>query len=103
MPAVWETLPDPNDFVIHLKRKAGWADDYWSDGMKVWVCTKQGFDFYEWGIEKIFDTKEKAEIFTHEMNVKEALFYNWSQEEINKRIDQKGEKLGYNYFEEKVE
>lgn len=37
LPAVWETLPDTNDFMVHLKRKAGWADDYWSDGITVWT------------------------------------------------------------------
>lgn len=30
LPSVWEQLPDPADFVRHLKRKAGWRqDDYW--------------------------------------------------------------------------
>lgn len=30
LPSVWEQLPDPADFVLHLKRKAGWRpDDYW--------------------------------------------------------------------------
>lgn len=30
LPSVWEQLPKPADFVLHLKRKAGWRpDDYW--------------------------------------------------------------------------
>jgi MEMO1 family protein len=33
LPAVWENLGDPRDFVAHLKRKAGWSADYWSDGI----------------------------------------------------------------------
>lgn len=37
LPAVWETLPDPSDFVLHLKRKADWNDDYWSSGITVWI------------------------------------------------------------------
>lgn len=35
LPAVWETLPEPLDFLIHLKRKAGWPADYWSDTLEV--------------------------------------------------------------------
>lgn len=31
LPAVWEQLPDARTFVRHLKRKAGWPEDYWSD------------------------------------------------------------------------
>lgn len=31
LPAVWETLPDPRDFVAHLKHKAGLPAGYWSD------------------------------------------------------------------------
>jgi len=33
LPAVWESLAEPRDFVTHLKRKAGWTADYWSDGI----------------------------------------------------------------------
>lgn len=35
LPSVWESLPDPRDFVRHLKRKAGLAADYWSDTLEV--------------------------------------------------------------------
>jgi AmmeMemoRadiSam system protein A len=30
LPAVWEQLPDPREFVRQLKRKAGFPADYWS-------------------------------------------------------------------------
>jgi AmmeMemoRadiSam system protein B/AmmeMemoRadiSam system protein A len=30
LPAVWEQLPDPADFLAHLKHKAGLAPDHWS-------------------------------------------------------------------------
>jgi AmmeMemoRadiSam system protein A len=30
LPQVWESLPDPRDFVRQLKRKAGLAPDHWS-------------------------------------------------------------------------
>jgi hypothetical protein len=36
LPAVWEDLPNPRDFVVHLKLKAGLSGDYWSDRMQVW-------------------------------------------------------------------
>jgi AmmeMemoRadiSam system protein B/AmmeMemoRadiSam system protein A len=35
LPQVWESLSDPRDFVTHLKRKAGWPDDYWSPTLQV--------------------------------------------------------------------
>ncbi|WED20680.1 AmmeMemoRadiSam system protein A [Vibrio sp. JC009] len=35
LPQVWEQLPEPVDFLKHLKLKAGWQADYWSDGMRV--------------------------------------------------------------------
>lgn len=37
LPAVWETLPDPRDFLTHLKAKAGMAPDHWSDSMQVQI------------------------------------------------------------------
>ncbi len=35
LPSVWEQLPDPHDFLSHLKRKAGLPTDYWSDTIQV--------------------------------------------------------------------
>lgn len=34
LPSVWEVLPTPKEFLTHLKRKAGMADDHWSAGFK---------------------------------------------------------------------
>lgn len=34
LPQVWEQLPDPADFVAHLKRKAGLPMDYWSETLR---------------------------------------------------------------------
>ncbi len=31
LPQVWETLPDPGDFMRHLKLKAGLPADFWDD------------------------------------------------------------------------
>jgi len=30
LPSVWETLPEPREFLRQLKRKAGWLPDHWS-------------------------------------------------------------------------
>lgn len=35
LPAVWESLPDPNDFLRHLKMKAGLPQDYWSQTLQI--------------------------------------------------------------------
>lgn len=35
LPSVWETLPDPVDFLRHLKRKAGLSPDHWSARLRV--------------------------------------------------------------------
>lgn len=34
LPAVWDDLPDPRAFLVHLKRKAGLAPDYWSSELR---------------------------------------------------------------------
>lgn len=34
LPAVWEMLPDPRDFLAHLKRKAGLPPDHWSSTLR---------------------------------------------------------------------
>lgn len=36
LPAVWETLPDPETFLGHLKIKAGLKAEHWSGGFKAW-------------------------------------------------------------------
>jgi len=36
LPSVWEQLPDPVEFVRHLKRKAGIPNNYWANDIKVW-------------------------------------------------------------------
>ena len=35
LPAVWRSLPEPEDFLRELKRKAGLPPDHWSDTIKV--------------------------------------------------------------------
>ncbi|BCU05791.1 AmmeMemoRadiSam system protein A [Allochromatium tepidum] len=35
LPSVWEQLPDPRDFLEHLKRKAGLPMGHWSDSLRV--------------------------------------------------------------------
>lgn len=35
LPQVWQTLPDPRDFLAQLKRKAGLPADFWSDEVRI--------------------------------------------------------------------
>lgn len=35
LPSVWENLPDPRNFLRHLKLKAGLSVDHWSEAMKI--------------------------------------------------------------------
>ncbi len=35
LPSVWEQLPQPEDFLQHLKQKAGLPIDYWSSTLQV--------------------------------------------------------------------
>lgn len=35
LPSVWESLPKPDEFLMHLKQKAGLPLNYWSDTLKV--------------------------------------------------------------------
>jgi AmmeMemoRadiSam system protein B/AmmeMemoRadiSam system protein A len=35
LPQVWEQLPEPTEFLAHLKRKAGLSMDFWSDSVRL--------------------------------------------------------------------
>lgn len=35
LPSVWEQLPEPREFLRHLKHKAGLSPDYWSNRLRV--------------------------------------------------------------------
>jgi AmmeMemoRadiSam system protein A len=43
LPAVWESLPQPEQFLAHLKRKAGLPTEYWSDSVRVSRYTAEAF------------------------------------------------------------
>jgi AmmeMemoRadiSam system protein A len=43
LPSVWETLPTAEQFLAHLKLKAGLPADYWSDGIKIERYTTESF------------------------------------------------------------
>jgi AmmeMemoRadiSam system protein A len=43
LPSVWESLPEPRQFLLQLKRKAGLPVDYWSDSLKISRYTTQSF------------------------------------------------------------
>ena len=36
LPSVWEQLPEPGQFLRHLKQKAGLAPDYWSESIRIY-------------------------------------------------------------------
>ncbi len=36
LPSVWEQLPEPKQFLRHLKQKAGLAPDYWSENIRIY-------------------------------------------------------------------
>lgn len=41
LPQVWESLPRPQDFLAHLKRKAGLPELHWSDGFRAYRYTTE--------------------------------------------------------------
>lgn len=43
LPAVWEQVREPAEFLRHLKLKAGWSADFWPEDMKVWRYTAESF------------------------------------------------------------
>lgn len=43
LPSVWESLPDAESFLRHLKQKAGLPPDYWSPSIKILRYTSESF------------------------------------------------------------
>lgn len=43
LPAVWESLPNPERFVAELKRKAGLSSDYWSAELRCYRYRTERF------------------------------------------------------------
>jgi uncharacterized protein len=43
LPAVWQQVPDPHDFVMQLKHKAGWSDTFWSADLKAFRYRTETF------------------------------------------------------------
>ena len=43
LPAVWDQLPDPADFLDHLQAKAGFPPPRWPEGMRAWRFSAQRF------------------------------------------------------------
>ncbi len=43
LPSVWESLPNPQEFLRHLKQKAGLSANYWSDTLKIYRYTTESF------------------------------------------------------------
>jgi AmmeMemoRadiSam system protein A len=43
LPSVWESLPEPQQFLAHLKRKAGLPMDHWSERIRVFRYETEAF------------------------------------------------------------
>ncbi len=43
LPAVWETLPDPREFLAQLRVKAGLPPDYWSPTLRLYRYRTEAF------------------------------------------------------------
>ena len=43
LPSVWESLPQPQEFLRHLKLKAGLPPDHWSDAIQVYRYRTESF------------------------------------------------------------
>ena len=43
LPSVWESLPEPREFLAHLKRKAGLPMSHWSDRLRIYRYTTESF------------------------------------------------------------
>ncbi len=44
LPSVWKSLPQPEQFLFHLKNKAGLPGDYWSGNIKVQRYHTEAFE-----------------------------------------------------------
>jgi len=44
LPAVWEQIPEPAQFVKQLKLKAGWPGGYWSSRVRAYRYATESFD-----------------------------------------------------------
>ena len=47
LPSVWESLPEPVEFLVHLKHKAGLAANHWSEHLKVYRYQTESFGEHE--------------------------------------------------------
>jgi AmmeMemoRadiSam system protein A len=43
LPAVWRSLPEPAEFLRHLKVKAGWSPTFWSPQIQAWRYETESF------------------------------------------------------------
>ena len=43
LPTVWKSIPEPAEFLVQLKMKAGLTADYWSDTIEVWRYSTESF------------------------------------------------------------
>jgi AmmeMemoRadiSam system protein A len=53
LPSVWESLPEPVDFLGHLKQKAGLPMDFWSADMRVQCYQTEAFGAAFSAVERV--------------------------------------------------
>ncbi len=44
LPQVWRQLPEPRDFLAHLKLKAGLPPDFWAEGLRLYRYTVEKYE-----------------------------------------------------------
>ncbi len=44
LPQVWRQLPEPRQFLAHLKRKAGLPADFWAEGVRLYRYTVEKYE-----------------------------------------------------------
>lgn len=44
LPQVWQQLPEPREFMAHLKRKASLPADFWADGVRLYRYTVEKYE-----------------------------------------------------------
>jgi hypothetical protein len=57
LPQVWESLPDPREFMEHLKLKAGFPPDFWAPGI-----TLSRYALQKWSDDDLPARPERASV-----------------------------------------
>lgn len=61
LPSVWNSIPEPEEFLDQLKMKAGLTAGYWSDTLEVWRYSTESFSAPVSGIWKLDENSIRTE------------------------------------------